>query len=135
MRFRFVARDDAPGSVVEAGVDDFSIVVYESPATGLADLPPSIDRLVLAQNVPNPFGCETVIGFAVPAPGREVTVRVFDVAGRLVASLLERELVEGRGSVGWDGRDSAGRRVAAGVYFYRLETGEDLLSRKLVLLR
>ena len=136
MQFRFIARDDDPGSIVEAGVDDFSIVVYQGPATGVADMPRAeAGRLMLAQNFPNPFGATTAIRFTVPAPGREVSLRIFDVAGREVLTLLDRELVLGPRSVVWNGLDAAGRPVSAGVYFYRLETGEERLSKKLILLR
>jgi hypothetical protein len=121
---------------VEAGVDDFSIVVFEDPATGLPDvMPDGAKRLTLQSNIPNPFGAETVIRFIVPVPGREVSLRVFDVTGRQVVALLEHELVIGARAVAWDGRDTAGRPVSAGVYFYRLESAEERLSRKLVLLR
>jgi hypothetical protein len=135
LQFRFIARDDSPGSIVEAGVDDFSIAVFQETPTGLSDVAAFTDRLLLAPSVPNPFGRTTSIRFAVPAPGREVKLRVFDVAGRLVATLLDEKLVVGPRSVVWDGRDSGGRQVSSGVYFYRLDAGEERLSRRLVLLR
>ena len=139
IKFRFVASDEDGGSIVEAGVDDFAVVVYQEPsAVGVevawaAGLP--VDRLTLAPSAPNPFVGETAIRFAVPAPGHPVTLRIFDVAGREVAKPLDRELVEGARSVVWDGRDGRGRSVPAGVYFFRLEANGEERSSKLLRLR
>jgi hypothetical protein len=77
---------------------------------------------VLLGNHPNPFNPRTVIAFEMPAPAA-VDLRVYDVAGRLVRVLLDRETIgEGRREVVWNGRDGADRSLPAGVYFYRLET-------------
>jgi len=136
VRFRFVAADNEPGSIVEAGLDDLSIVVYESGATAAPVLPGvAAGRIALLPNEPNPFGAGTTLRFVVPPPGRSATVRVFDVTGRLVATLLDDEVVSGPRAVAWDGTDAAGRPLASGVYFCRLEAGEERASRRLVLLR
>lgn len=135
MRFRFVARDDEPGSIVEAGVDDFSIVSYQQPPTAAPAVVATAERVFLAQSAPNPVRPPLSISFAVPGAARAVTLRVFDLAGRRVATLLRDELAAGVRTVEWSGRDDAGRDAAAGVYFYRLEAGETVLSRKVVLLR
>jgi hypothetical protein len=84
----------------------------------------------LRQNYPNPFNPETVIEFTLrgadASRGRvPVTLRVYDVAGRLVRTLVDEERSAGvLHAVSWDGRDHAARRVASGVYFYRLNAGE-----------
>jgi len=62
-------------------------------------------------------------------------LRIYDVAGRLVATLLDDEKLAGVRAVRWDGKDRRGADVASGVYFYRLITPEKSLSRKLVVLR
>jgi flagellar hook assembly protein FlgD len=64
-----------------------------------------------------------------------VTVRVFDVSGRLERNLAEERLPAGSHTVRWDGRADSGVRVASGVYFYRLEAASGLESKKVVLLR
>jgi hypothetical protein len=77
---------------------------------------------VLLGNYPNPFNPRTVIAFELPASA-QASLRVYDVAGRLVRVLLDGEkLGEGRREVPWDGTDGAGRPLPAGVYFYRLES-------------
>jgi len=131
VQFRFVASDYGNSSVVEALVDDFSITSYTG-TTATRTTPP---RAVLAQNYPNPFTPHTMIQLAVPPPGERATLRVYDVAGRLVATLLDDELVSGDRLVPWDGRNRAGRAVSSGVYFYRLSTPTTTLTRKLVVVR
>ncbi len=66
----------------------------------------------------NPFG---TLQFATTAPG-DVTIRLFDLTGRLVRTLLPRQRLEaGEHTVTIDGRDSRGSTLATGVYFYRIE--------------
>jgi hypothetical protein len=139
IRFRFIAEDADLGSIVEAGVDDFSIVTYEDAAAGVAAGDKSGPaRLMLAQNAPNPFGQsgpETVIRFVVPGPARKVTLAIFDPAGRVVRTLLAGEQVSGQRTVTWNGTNAAGSQVAAGVYFCELRAGNENHIRKILLVR
>jgi len=89
---------------------------------------------VLDPSFPNPTRGSTSIRFVLP-DRRQVSLRIFDAAGRSVRSLVEGVLPPGTHRVRWDGRDGAGRPLAAGVYFYRLETPEGTLSRRLILVR
>jgi hypothetical protein len=89
----------------------------------------------LHQNVPNPFNPSSVIRYDVPAGGGDVRIRIFDVTGRLVRTLVDGWQSPGRRSVAWDGRDSGGGIVASGVYFYRMEAPGFERTRKMVLLR
>ena len=90
--------------------------------------------LTLRPNVPNPFNPVTRIPFALGQDG-PVSLRVFDVAGRLVATLLDRSLPAGEHVVTWRGQDDRGALVSSGVYFYRLRSQEGTLSRSMVLLQ
>lgn len=105
------------------------------PATAVLPGEAVTPVLTLEQNFPNPFNPETTIRFAVPAPAALVTLEVFDVAGRLVVSLVNGEKIIGPRAVRWDGKYRNGREVPTGVYVYRLSSGKESLSRKLVLLR
>lgn len=136
VRFRFVARDDDPlTSIVEAAVDDFSLVSYQSPLTGVAaDAGAGGGRLVLAPNVPNPFNPKTTIRFAVPKPG-PVRLAVYDVSGREVAELARGQRGAGWATLVWNGRDGSGREVGSGPYLLRLEAGREVVTRKIVLLK
>jgi hypothetical protein len=88
----------------------------------------------LHQNVPNPFNPTTTIFFSVRNSSR-VELAVFDLAGQRVRTLLARELTAGSHRQGWDGLDDRGRRVASGVYLYRLRSDDLTLSRRMVLIR
>jgi hypothetical protein len=87
--------------------------------------------LALYQNVPNPFGGTTSLRFSLPSAGH-VGLAIYDVAGRRVASLVDRRLEAGTHSVDWDGRDASGARVASGVYLIRLKAGSQTVSREMV---
>jgi endonuclease I len=100
--------------------------------TGVDEQP--IDGLRLARNTPNPFSSTTTLRFELPANAR-VSVRVYDVSGRLVAVLADGEFGPGRHEVEWDGRDSDGNLVACGVYFGSAVSGGHEAARKMVLLR
>jgi len=88
----------------------------------------------LAQNYPNPFNPQTEIAFSIPHTSR-VSISVINVLGRHVSSLIDRQIEAGIHTVMWDGTDESGNRVASGVYFYRIEAGDYVESRKMVLLK
>ncbi len=88
----------------------------------------------LAQNFPNPFNPTTRIAFGLAAPAN-VSLRIYDAAGRLVRVLAEGARPAGNYSEFWDGRDSRGAAVASGIYFYRLTAGTFTETRKMALLR
>jgi hypothetical protein len=88
----------------------------------------------LSQNYPNPFNPTTTIEFSLPRSGF-VTLDVFDVQGRRVATLVSEQLQAGLKRVDWDGRDRTGSNVASGVYFYRLRANDFSSTRKMLLLK
>ncbi len=100
----------------------------------VSDAPPPVYRTQLAQNEPNPFNPSTAIAYSIAKPGH-ASLRIFNLNGRLVTTLLDREVVPGPGSVIWNGQDSNGRRAPSGVYVYRLLNADGELSRKMVLLK
>jgi len=91
--------------------------------------------LALGQNRPNPFRGETSIVFVVPGERANVELAVFDLAGRRVRTLVSGPVPGGVHEAVWAGVNDAGRRVASGIYFYRLKGEDRSLTRKLVLLR
>jgi len=88
----------------------------------------------LEQNVPNPFSPETVIRFSLAERGH-VSLRVYDVQGRPVRTLVNGEIGPDRYEAGWEGLDDSGRRVGPGVYFYKLEAPGYARTMKMVLLK
>lgn len=89
----------------------------------------------LYQNVPNPFNPTTVIRYDVPEGEGHVTLRVYDVKGRLVRTLVDGPQSAGEKSVMWNGRNSQGHPVATGVYFYRMTAPGFAMTKKMVLLQ
>jgi hypothetical protein len=83
---------------------------------------------------PNPVRGEASIAFALPRAGH-ARLRIFDVRGRLVRTLIDGDAAAGEGLVVWRGRDDRGRQLADGLYFYRLEQADRRLTRKLLLVR
>lgn len=88
----------------------------------------------LGQNRPNPFNPSTVIDFDAASPG-SVRLRIFDVAGRLVRTLLDTRVASGEHHVYFDGRDDSGGRLASGAYFYELRIGDETQSRRMILVQ
>ncbi|MBN1886044.1 MAG: T9SS type A sorting domain-containing protein [Candidatus Krumholzibacteriota bacterium] len=88
----------------------------------------------LDQNYPNPFNPSTTIRFGLDAPA-VVTLRVYDVAGRLVRTIVDERRPAAAYAETWDGLDRHGRPAASGVYFYRLRAGDFVETKKMVLSR
>ncbi|MFH1680292.1 MAG: M20/M25/M40 family metallo-hydrolase [Candidatus Eisenbacteria bacterium] len=138
VRFRFIASDESYMSIVEAAVDDFSIVTYEEVSTGVAeDAPRPASRAVLGRNHPNPFNPATRISYTIPegAGALPVTLRVYDLSGRLVRVLVDEPTGAGSRVAVWDGIEENGRPVSSGVYFYRLCWNGQDETKRMVLLR
>jgi hypothetical protein len=111
------------------------IMVKPNPLIGIAGDGTVPAEFALHQNVPNPFNPTTVIRYDVPAGDAVVTLRVYDVAGRLVRTLVDERQTAGRKSATWDGRNNRGITVATGVYFYRMQAGNFVQTRKMLLLK
>jgi hypothetical protein len=93
-----------------------------------------VPRAFLSQNYPNPFNPETVIAYSLAREGN-VRLEIFNLLGQSVIVLADGWNPAGQRTVVWDGTDSGGRQVASGVYFYRLQSGPETISRKMVLMR
>ena len=88
----------------------------------------------LSQNYPNPFNPSTAIEFNIATEGF-VSLNVYDVTGRVVATLVEGNLSTGYHSVVWNGMDSNGTSVSAGIYVYSLQTETTSITRKMVFMK
>jgi len=91
-------------------------------------------RVALSPASPNPTSGPARMTFSLP-PNARAEIVIFDVAGRRVRTLLDRNTVPSQGSVTWDARDGLGAPVPSGVYFVKLTSQGRVLTRKLVLAR
>jgi hypothetical protein len=132
VQLRFVAQDYTPGSLVEAAVDDFLLTaINEVVAVNVGIV---VHGSRLEPNRPNPFNPSTTITYRI-AESAPIRLRLFDVSGRLVATLVDDVVATGEHHVRWDGMDDSGRPVASGVYFMRLEAPGFMQVRQMTLLR
>jgi hypothetical protein len=100
-----------------------------------APAPPPIPETLLAQNEPNPFNPSTRIRYKL-SRDEDVHLAVYDIAGRLVRTLVDRRMGGGtERTVTWDGTDRWGRQVQSGVYFYKVSTPTFTVTKKMTLLK
>lgn len=91
-------------------------------------------RVELLQNYPNPFNPSTRIRYVLPEE-TTVSLSVYNLRGEIVATLVQDRQSAGAHSILWDGTDNFGNSVSSGVYFYRLKTGQEILYKKMMLLK
>ena len=132
---------DSDGYVQEDGmhVDDILIgdpaSSYEIPNVSNDD-PYTINQFRLNQNFPNPVTCSTTISFSLPANVQKAELKIYNIKGQLVKTFIPEISPAGTAiDFVWDGKDNNDKNVSNGVYFYRLETNEKQVTKKLVLMR
>ena len=114
-------------SVGAAGYDN-----KELKANITGEITPS--RYALSQNYPNPFNPQTQIEFSL-AKASKVCLVIYNLLGQTVITLLDKTLPPGKHVIDWNGGDESGQKVASGIYFYHLQTGEFNEVRKMVLMK
>ncbi len=118
--------------------DSLSVIYGYVPldaVLGLDDLQTQIPgEFSLAQNYPNPFNPSTNISFNILNAG-EYELNIFNILGEKVRSLANRNYTVGEYTSVWDARNDAGNPVSSGVYFYRLSSDKQTLTRKMLLVR
>jgi len=88
----------------------------------------------IQQNYPNPFNNQTVIRYGCPEKA-DVSIQVFDCLGRIVHTLIDKEVEAGYHEVKWDGSNKFGNKLSNSVYFYRIQAGKFTATKKMILLR
>lgn len=127
-RIRVIVLDAQLNAAEDVSDGDFTLEIISAIED---ELPQSLS---LGRNVPNPFNPTTEIRFAVPRSGR-VTLKIHDLQGRLVRTLVSGPIEAGSHTATWRGETDRGARAASGTYFYRLETAGEVLTRKMTLLK
>jgi hypothetical protein len=134
--FRYLIYDGGPAGTSSDNIylDNVRITRYDSTGTGVGDPTGPVAGLIpkvfaLSQNYPNPFNPMTTIKYDLPKDAR-VTLTIYDLLGRRVATLVDEEQRAGYRSVAWNGAN-----VASGVYLYRIQAGEFTQTRRMLLLK
>lgn len=108
-----------------------------SSSTGLKirfdtnDLP---NKYSLLQNYPNPFNPTTTFHYDLPKES-QVNITIYDMLGRKVNQLLSEKQPSGSHSIQWNGVDSQGNIMGAGIYFYQIQAGDFVQTKKMVLMK
>ena len=152
MGFGFEAINRSGGDTTQATREEtmLAILNWFDGITGVGDHDgtggevPLPGVLTLHQNYPNPFNPSTTIRYAIPVFEGDkedsqavvpVRLTLYDLRGRLIKTLVDREQEPGTYAVHWDGRDELDRTVGSGIYLYRLEAGDRVMTRKMTILR
>lgn len=123
------------GSRADLILSDMTIKARVDLVLELAPVP---QQFALGPNLPNPFRSGTTIQFEVPsfaANAPRVELKIYNMLGQLVRTLVAAQFPAGSHRVAWDGRDQAGRAMAAGVYVYSLTANGIRMNRKMALIR
>jgi predicted CXXCH cytochrome family protein len=91
-------------------------------------------KFALSQNYPNPFNPSTTITFALPTR-QNVHLRIYDVVGNLVTTLISQELGAGSYNVTWNGTNSNGLQITSGIYLYKIDAGPYSMTRKMIFMK
>jgi photosystem II stability/assembly factor-like uncharacterized protein len=107
----------------ETGIDDHNKDIKSIP-----------EHIRLYPNYPNPFNSSTRIDYYLPAAG-DVMIKIFNVRGQLVRTLVSQTKASGHHSAVWDGRSDKGGMVSSGMYIYQIQSNNQIKNRKLLLLK
>ena len=133
-RDEFVVSSRPDSAVFDPGYWILKKVTMTNVGVETADRKAVLTPFALGSAAPTPFNQETRIFYSLARTGKTELV-VYDVSGRKVRTLMDREGSPGASWVKWDGRDDLGRKVPSGVYFYRLQAGAFSDTKKMVLIR
>ncbi len=106
-----------------------------TPSTGVEQTGGDVPYIyALRQNYPNPFNPTTTINFSIASKGA-VRLQVYDILGKLVKTIVDREFEPGNYKATWDGTDQSNIQVSSGIYLYKLNAGTFTSTRKMLLVK
>jgi hypothetical protein len=128
--FEDIGRFEIADGILVDGSQHLNPVV----ALGALELSTTPKEFALNQNFPNPFNPETNIKYAL-AEGSQVELRIYNMVGQVIRTLVSERQAAGRYTIRWDGKDDRGLSVSSGIYFYRLTSEKFSDVKKLMLLK
>ncbi|KAA3661561.1 MAG: T9SS C-terminal target domain-containing protein [Calditrichaeota bacterium] len=126
--------DDAPVLLVNGDVADVDFVLPAGTATSVGETEEVAvpTGLHLLGNYPNPFNPQTKIKFSL-GENAHVTLNIYDMLGRKIATLLDMDVKAGEHAITWDARDKNGVQLGTGLYFYQISTVNAVKTGKMIL--
>jgi hypothetical protein len=128
-RIKIIDADDAV--IFDVSSEVFSIRSIAGIPYGNSQIP---DEFGLKQNWPNPFNPSTTIEYSLKKSGR-VKIDIWNSTGEIVKTMVNKNMNPGSYQVMWSGENNAGIPVASGIYYYVLYTGNEVVSKKMLLIR
>ncbi len=123
------------GNMLYAGTSDGRLYRNNNPYLAVEDETNSLNySFELQQNYPNPFNPSTIIKYSI-AENTTVKLKIYDVLGKEVTTLVNSELQAGQYQMVWNGTNNYGQKVASGIYFYTLEAGKFNKTNKMILMK
>jgi photosystem II stability/assembly factor-like uncharacterized protein len=122
-------------SFMFAGTDYHGVWRRLRPGVVSVQTSPEVPQIFnLAQNFPNPFNPTTTIQYTLPHRAK-VLLKIYDVLGNEIRTLIDETQSSGIKSVVWDSRDDNGKSVSSGIYFYQLKSGSNVQTKRMILLK
>jgi hypothetical protein len=116
-------------------LDSIQQISFQSSVTGVTKQGSTLPKqFSVSQNYPNPFNPSTIINYALPRSSL-VTIKIYNVLGQEVRTLVNSELQAGNYTVQWNGDNNTGRSVASGIYIYRVAAGQTVKTMKMMYLK
>ena len=115
-------------------VNNYVYIYSEGFITDIKDENTLLNEFHLYQNYPNPFNPITNIKYYIPRSSF-VTLKIYDMLGNEIKTLIMEEKYRGKYSVTWDGRNNEGKKVSSSIYFCQLEASGNKMIRKMILLK
>jgi flagellar hook assembly protein FlgD len=112
-------------------IDDVQIFGVEDATIGVTEMP--VNKILSAVNYPNPFRSETVIEYKL-AEASHVSLAIYDIQGKMVASLVDGQQAAGIQIVTWNGTDRYGNKMPSGIFSCIIRTNNAVVSRKLLMI-
>ncbi|MFA5033308.1 MAG: T9SS type A sorting domain-containing protein [bacterium] len=103
-------------------------------AVGIETQPTIPIKFDLSNGCPNPFTNNTLIHYAIPITSK-VSLKIYDITGRTVCTLLNEQIKPGYYTINWNGMDNTHKKIANGIYFYKFETDNFKSTKKITLLK
>jgi C1A family cysteine protease len=126
---------DDPSGFQNTGNFCIKALAVTDTLTGISTIDHGMQSSIfLAQNSPNPFNDNTRIEYFIPER-TQVTIRIYNISGQLVSTLLNKVQNAGINSINWNASDENGNKVDPGLYIYRIESNGETQSRRMLLVR